>query len=448
VVGHLAHRRRAFAGLSLEEETMIYRYDFRYALAKIPVKAVLRLCFGKLVFVGKAPKERPVIFAPNHRNALIDALMLVYGGYRRKQIVFLARADIFRKRFAAWLLKGMRIMPVFRIRDGKDNLDKNGEIFASAARILQNNNPIALFPEARHNPRQSLLPVQKAAPRIVLPTEAQLDFRLGSQIVPVSIYYRDISDFLSDACVTFGAPIEVSAYKELYDENPGKAVNQLRQELERRLKAMVVDIWNDAFYEEYRLAVDWNCDRIAKEMFAGRKDDFLQASLHTVRTLDELFERDRALFDQKIAGFREAAALLKRHGLTPKDRLWNPCSGLWALALAAPLAALGWVNGIFPVLLNRKLAGLCKDKQFIPSVRYVSGLFFVPLFDLLQSFIVFGATGRPLFAACYFVLMPLLFYFSLCWRKWFSAALRGRKVRRFAKRFPDAWGRLMRLVAV
>src|SRR5690554_4066884 len=111
---------------------MLYNYDFRYFLAKIPVKTVLRLNFRKLVFVGRennVSKNKAVIFAPNHRNALLDALMLVYASYHRKQVVFLARADIFKQKFAAWILRGMRIIPVFRIRDGKDNLDKNKEIF-------------------------------------------------------------------------------------------------------------------------------------------------------------------------------------------------------------------------------------------------------------------------------------------------------------------------------
>ncbi|MDD3780540.1 MAG: hypothetical protein PHX26_10870, partial [Proteiniphilum sp.] len=80
---------------------MLYRYDFRYALAKIPVKTTLRLNFRKLVFSGRkenVSKKQPVIFAPSHRNALLDALMLVYAGYPLKQVVFLARADIFRQK--------------------------------------------------------------------------------------------------------------------------------------------------------------------------------------------------------------------------------------------------------------------------------------------------------------------------------------------------------------
>lgn len=434
---------------------MIYRYDFRYTLAKIPVNTALRLNFRKLVFIGKkenVSKKRAIIFAPNHRNALIDALMLVFSSYHLKQIVFLARADIFSQKFVAWLLRGMRIMPVFRIRDGKDNLDKNNEIFDNAARILRKNNPIALFPEARHNPKQSLLPIQKAVPRIILPTEASVDFQLQSQIVPVSIYYRDMFGFLSDAYITFGTPIEVSDYKEIYNENPTLAINQLRQELENRLKSMVVNIWNDEFYNEYSHAIDWNGQRIAREKFAERKDDFLQAALYIVKKLDELYEGNRAEFDQKIAGFREARTLLKEHGLTSKDHLWkrssqwNLFSRFTGLILSAPIALFGSLNGIFPLLINKKLSGLFKDKQFIPSARYASGLFFVPIFDLIQSLIIGTITENWLLATGYFILMPITFYFALYWRKWFKTAQRDQKVRRFTKQHPNIWKRLLELI--
>jgi len=204
------------------------------------------------------------------------------------------------------------------MRDGKDNLNKNNEIFRNAARILKKKNPLAIFPEGRHNPKQSLLPIQKAVPRIVLPTEASLDFQLHSQIIPVSIYYRDMNALLSDVYVTFGTPIEVSAYKDLYDENPGHAVNRLRQDMEKSLRSMVVNIKNNEFYEEYCWAIGWNGDKIAGEKFSERKDGYLQASLHIVRRLDNLYENDPAAFHTKISGFREARNLLKNHGSHPQ----------------------------------------------------------------------------------------------------------------------------------
>ena len=70
---------------------MLYNYDFRYSLAKNPVNTTLRLNFRKLVFIGRkenVSKNQPVIFAPNHRNALLDALLIVYASYHTKQVVF------------------------------------------------------------------------------------------------------------------------------------------------------------------------------------------------------------------------------------------------------------------------------------------------------------------------------------------------------------------------
>lgn len=434
---------------------MIYHYDFRYAIAKFLVSIALKVNFRKMVYVGRkenVSKERAVIFAPNHRNALLDALLVVYATYPLKQVVFLARADIFRQKVIAWMLRGMRIMPVFRMHDGKDNLNRNSEIFNNAARILKHHNPIAIFPEARHNPRQSLLPLQKAVPRIVLPTEASCDFQLRSQVVPVSIYYRDISGFLSDVYITFGTPIEVSAYRDRYHENPMQAVNQLRQEMETSLRSMVVDIQNDAFYDEYLHAIDWNADRIAGETFAGRKDGFLQASLQIVQRMDELFVHNRPLFDAQIAGFREALAILKEEGFTTKDRIDQPSSRATlttrfaALLLTAPLALFGFLNGIFPMLIKMKLLGLFKDKQFVASVRYASGLIFVPLFDLIQSLALGFITQAWWLALAYFIAMPLTFYFALLWRQWLRRTRRDLKVHRFAHRLPDRWKQVVTLI--
>lgn len=434
---------------------MLYHYDFRYSIARFFFNIALRLNFRKMVFIGRkenVSKNRPVIFTPNHRNALIDALLLVYSSYHRKQVVFLARADIFKKEVVAWVLKGMRIMPVFRIRDGKDNLEKNNEIFNNAARILKNNNTLALFPEGVHNPKQSLLPIRKAVPRIVLPTEASTNFTLNSQIVPVSIYYRDIKGFLSDVYVTFGTPIEVSSYKDLYNENPVQAINALRNDLEIKLQSMVVNIHNDAFYEEYRHAIDWNGNRLANELFSDRKDDFLQASLHIVDKLDRLFEEDRPQFDKKMEGYRDAFKLIKDEGLQTTDRLWAPpLTGcllvrMIGLLLSAPIALLGYVNGIFPILIQKKLQTLFKDKQFVPSVRYASGLLLVPIFTLLQSLAVRLITGEWLPTIAYFISMPATFYFSLYWHKWWKQLLRDRKVRRFAIKKPEQWKKLLTLI--
>ncbi len=435
---------------------MIFNYDFRYTLAQIPVNSALRINFRKFVITGKEniPKNSPVVFTPNHRNALVDALLLVYTSKKTKQVVFLARADIFKKRFIACILRGMRIVPIYRIRDGKDNLRKNSSVFDICGKILKRNNPIALFPEARHNPKQSLLPIQKATPRIVLPTEAQYDFTLGIKIVPVAIYYTEITGLLSDCYLSFGEPIGTVHYKELYLQNPNLAVNALRSDLENRMKEMVVNIQNDEYYNEYQCCIDWNREKIAKEKFSTYKDAVPKAAIYIVNHLDYLFENSREEFEKKIKDFRNALEILASNGLSTKDNINKPTSffaviiSSLSLIISFPVALFGFGNSIFPILIYRKLRGLFSDKQFIPSVRYVSGLVFVPVFSFIQSIFIFLYTGSWLATLGYFVLMPASFLFAIYWRKWLKDICRKHKVNRFIKSNRELWQQLLSWISI
>ena len=71
------------------------------------------------------PAKGPVIFAPNHQNALMDALAILL--LVDKQPVFMARADIFKKKTVGKILNFLKIIPVFRIRDGVSNLSNNNQ---------------------------------------------------------------------------------------------------------------------------------------------------------------------------------------------------------------------------------------------------------------------------------------------------------------------------------
>ena len=106
----------------------------------------------------------------------------------------------------------------------------------------------------------------------------------------------------------------------------------------------------------------------------------------------------------------------------------------------------GYLNAIFPLLINKKLLSLFKDNQFIPSVRYASGLIFVPVFDLIQSLIIGTVTKDWLLARSYFFAMPITFYFALYWRKWWKIAKRDLKVNKFRKHFSNEWKRLVQLI--
>lgn len=432
---------------------MKYEYSKGYEIVRFFERTALNLHYRKIVYAGteNINAGSPVIFASNHRNAVIDPFLLLNAC--KKQPVFLARADVFKKPAVARIMTWLHIMPVYRIRDGVENLENNNASFQLSGELLKKRIPMALYPEGKHNPRMSLLPVQKAISRIVLPIEASENFALGSEVVPVGVYYPDIFGFLSDAYMVFGKPIKVADYREQYEENPNLAANYLRRELEERMKELTIHIGNDAFYDEYAHAIDWNASRLATEKYADKREGFLLASQEVVRRLDHLFHNNRAAFDAKMADFREAHRIVKNRGFTSKDNIQKPSSTmaligqLLLLIVSLPAAIFGFVNGIFPILVYKKLLTLFKDNQFIPTVRVVSGMFVVPAFVLLQSLIVCLVFGW-LWASAYFVLMPATFYFACWWRKWAKSLGRKWRVNRFVKKFPEEWkkfGELIRL---
>jgi len=108
----------------------IDRPNWRYNLLKKYVCFTLTKVFYRrfsVTFDEPLPKNTPVIFAANHQNALIDALIILCSTPR--QPVFFARADMFKKN---WVKKGLhflRIAPLFRIRDGIKSLSQNSQSF-------------------------------------------------------------------------------------------------------------------------------------------------------------------------------------------------------------------------------------------------------------------------------------------------------------------------------
>lgn len=420
---------------------MFYKFDIKYTLAQLKVNLVFRLHFHKLIFTGQEniPRDKPIIYAPTHRNALVDALILVHEN-RKQQVVFLARADIFKKELVIKILHFLRIMPVYRIRDGKENLSKNQEIFEICGRILQNGSPLCLFPEAKYNPRQNLLPLQKAIPRIALPTEAANNFMLDIHIVPVAFYYTAKDSFLSDLYVAYGKPVKVADYKELYGKDENQAINQLRMDLDTHLRKYVVDI-PEQDYDEYVALIDTNVQTLAHKYFP-ESDGVVHASQQIIQRLNGLKKGSPEEYFSKMSSVKQALELLKSNGLTAKDPITKPRNILirrFFLFISSPIAFAGLLNTIFPILIFRKLLSMFKDKQFISSVRIVCGIFVVPVFYVLQAIIVGLITKSTAWVLIYLLASPTLFYFGNYWRKWLRETISIQRVNQFTKEKKEDW---------
>ena len=69
------------------------------------------------------PKKGAILFMVNHPNGLIDPLIVTTNNPRTNY--FLTRAASFKKPLVRWFLNSLNLIPIYRIRDGVNQLNKN-----------------------------------------------------------------------------------------------------------------------------------------------------------------------------------------------------------------------------------------------------------------------------------------------------------------------------------
>jgi len=227
------------------------KWSWGYWTLKQYVKFADWLIHKKTVIVGKEkiPKNKPILFAPNHQNALSDPMAVLLN--TSFQPVWLARADIFKSPVVCAILKFMKIMPVYRLRDGKENLAKNDQTFDESIKVLENNSALALFPEAAHSGKRQILEHKKAVPRIVFLAEEKANYNLDIQIVPTGIYYSHYWKFNRTVMVNFGDPIPVKDYIDEYRENQANAITRLRQKINDATLPLIINIESKKYYADF-----------------------------------------------------------------------------------------------------------------------------------------------------------------------------------------------------
>lgn len=225
--------------------------DRLYAFLRPYVDWLFRRSYRTFRYIGREniPADGAVIYAPNHANALCDAMCVL--GIDRKQKVFVARADIFRDPKKAKILKWLKIMPINRVRDGLDEVRHNDETINKAVDTLQDGVPFCILPEGTHRPKHSLLPLSKGIFRIALQANEQFGAEKPVYIVPVGNEYGDYFHLWDSLTVTVGEPINVTAFaKEHAELEYPQLLMALREELTMRMRKLILWVPDDEHYEE------------------------------------------------------------------------------------------------------------------------------------------------------------------------------------------------------
>jgi len=204
--------------------------------------------------VNHIPKKEAVIFLGNHQNALLDALLIATKNGRFSY--FLTRAAVFKKPFVSRILKSLQMLPVYRIRDGWGNLNKNNSVFSKSSKLLSEKQAIVIFPEGSHNLKRTVRPLSKGFTRIIFETlERFPDTKLN--LIPVGLNFQNATKFGDAALMNFGNVIPVT---HSITEDKHKKVIELKAAVFDSLTKLTTHIETDNYEEVHQKLIDLNVD--------------------------------------------------------------------------------------------------------------------------------------------------------------------------------------------
>ena len=147
--------------------------------------------YFRLARIGREhiPQEGPVIVAANHRSFLDP---FVIGTMARRPMYYVAKEELFEKRWMAWVLNALGAFPVKRGMGDEDSID-------TAKAILARGDIVLIFPEGTRTRPGSLgkpkrgvgrLALESGAPVVPVAVIGTEDVRRGWRILPRKVRIR------------------------------------------------------------------------------------------------------------------------------------------------------------------------------------------------------------------------------------------------------------------
>ena len=402
----------------------IQDYDRLYSMLFHYVRFSVKLSYRSILQVGEEniPKDGAIIFAPNHTNTLMDALVVL--AYNCQPKVFVARADIFRNRKLAQIFTFLKIMPIMRQRDGISAVKKNQEIIDKAVDVLKDRIPFCIFPEGTHQAKYSSLPLSKGIFRIAYQAHDLMP-DVPLYIVPVGIKYGDFFRFRSTIRMEFGKPINVGEFiAENVHMTPQEQTNVLKDLLTERLHSTIFHIPNDedyaATYEVCNAVEPFEMEKLSH---SGKHTLEVQheANKQALKRIEALKESNSEKAKKLLELGKEASKLRKKKGIDTESasvkkpllsRLGRVLLTLITLPYTLPVSVLASPVALLCQFIFTKL----KDPAFRNSVRFVVNLVVWPLFVLIYAIIAFCLLPWQSALLATLLIMPAPFVAHELWK--------------------------------
>lgn len=282
------------------------------------------------------------------------------------------------------------------MRDGKENLAKNDEIFLSSVRVLENNFALGLFPEAAHSGKRQMLVHKKAVPRIVFMAEEKAKNNLDIQIIPTGIYYSHYWKFNRNLIVNFGKPIRANEFLDQFKQSESAATLSLRQRILDEMQSVVLEIKSTKYYDDFESIREIYGKHFLKRQ--NQKNSVLNlfySDQQLVKKLDELEENNPKITKDIVKSAKNYVSKIKK--LKLRSWLLEKSDLNWLkivlnkliLLLGFPIFLFGFIFNAAPFFIIDSITRKkIKDKGFWSTFYLVLGIILFPIFYLIEFFAV------------------------------------------------------------
>ena len=194
------------------------------------------------------PEQQPVLLASNHSGSFFDALVI--GAVVSQPIYTLARGDVFRKPQAAYWLRSINLIPVFRGSEGRENLKKIDATVEECFSVMKNNGTVIIFSEGVCINEWNLRPLGKGTARMAYQAWYGDDAALHAMaVVPTGLTYEHFRGANKRIILNFGKKID-STHIQTDPADYEKWLREFNALLTERMKETILEIPKDATPQE------------------------------------------------------------------------------------------------------------------------------------------------------------------------------------------------------
>jgi 1-acyl-sn-glycerol-3-phosphate acyltransferase len=382
---------------------MFYRFVRPFA------RLAFYVYFRKIYVINqhKVPESGPIIFASNHPTAFIEPCLLAC--YQPRILHFLVRGDFFKKKWAAFLLKSLHMLPIYRFSEGFSKLKDNTSTFEACLDALNSGKCVMILVEGRAVLAKQLRKFQKGFARLSFDMMQKYpDSNL--KVVPVGMTYSDANSFRSDVYISFGDPISVRDYKDMFKTNKPKALVEITRKLKEAVRPEMVDMRNQDRAEMLEDLSTLMRNELARSIFPlkSSNDHLLLKEIDIAKRVDIMSAQAYKESVDNIAEYKQKLELLRVEDYAVRhddDKLGRKFL-YWFLFIPAFIGKI-FHYGPYALGIYAK-KNLVKRPEFKGPVHIA-----VYLFLSFFMYVLYAIIGCIIFGNIGLLILPIIF--SLGW---------------------------------